>query len=93
MIDMHSKYDNMHKNEMFYTLICINNHVVNCINFTLLIFINEYRNLIITIHVSKCIRSNTHVGLKGAKTSISKLSSFMAQYFVSKLEQEITLCF
>ena len=30
MIDMHSKYDNMHKNEMFYALICINNHVIAC---------------------------------------------------------------
>ena len=28
MIDMHSKYDNIHKNGMFYTLICINNHVI-----------------------------------------------------------------
>ena len=26
MIEMHSKYDNMHTNEMFYALICINNH-------------------------------------------------------------------
>ena len=31
MIDIHSKYDNMHKNEMFYTLICINNHIISCI--------------------------------------------------------------
>ena len=30
MIDMHSKYDNMHKNGMFYALICINNHVIAC---------------------------------------------------------------
>ena len=28
MIDMHSKYDNMHKNEMFYALIYINNHII-----------------------------------------------------------------
>ena len=26
MIEMHSKYDNMHKNGMFYALICIINH-------------------------------------------------------------------
>ena len=25
---MHSKYDNMHRNIMFYALICINNHVI-----------------------------------------------------------------
>ena len=28
MIDMHSKYDNMHKNVMFYVLIYINNHII-----------------------------------------------------------------
>ena len=31
MIDMHLKYDNMHKNGMFYALICINNHVIACL--------------------------------------------------------------
>ena len=30
MIDMHSKYDNMHKNRMFYALICINNRIIAC---------------------------------------------------------------
>ena len=30
MIEMHSKYDNMHTNGMFYVLICINNHVLSC---------------------------------------------------------------
>ena len=25
---MHYKYDNMHKNEIFYALNCINNHVI-----------------------------------------------------------------
>ena len=30
MIDMNSKYDNMHTNEIFYALICINNHVIVC---------------------------------------------------------------
>ena len=32
MIDMYSKYDNMHKNGMFYALICINNHIIISIN-------------------------------------------------------------
>ena len=32
MIEMHSKYDNMHENGMFYTLICINNHVFACLD-------------------------------------------------------------
>ena len=30
MIEMHSKYDNMHINGMFYALYCINNHVLSC---------------------------------------------------------------
>ena len=30
MIKLHSKYDNMHKNEIFYALICINNHIFEC---------------------------------------------------------------
>ena len=35
-IDMHSKYDNMHKNGMFYALIYINNNIITCINCMLL---------------------------------------------------------
>ena len=27
MIEMHSKYDNMHTNRIFNALICINNHI------------------------------------------------------------------
>ena len=30
MIEMHSKYDNMHINVMFYALNCINNHFLSC---------------------------------------------------------------
>ena len=37
MIDIHSKYDNMHKNGIFYALIYFNDHVKSCINFMLLI--------------------------------------------------------
>ena len=35
MIDMHSKYDNMHSKGIFNALVCINNHVNSCINFML----------------------------------------------------------
>ena len=35
MIDMHSKYNNMHTSGIFNTLICINNHVNSCINYML----------------------------------------------------------
>ena len=29
MMNMHSKYDNMHRNGMFYALICFDNHILN----------------------------------------------------------------
>ena len=35
MIDMNLKYDNMHKNVIFYAEICINNHIIMCINYRL----------------------------------------------------------
>ena len=35
MIDIHSNYDKMHKNEIFYALICINNYIILCVNFML----------------------------------------------------------
>ena len=30
MIDIHSKHYNMHKHIIFYTLICIHNHIILC---------------------------------------------------------------
>ena len=35
MIDMHSKYDDMHKNGLFCALMCINNLIIACINYML----------------------------------------------------------
>ena len=35
MIGMHSKYDNMHTNRMFYALICIINYIIVCMNWML----------------------------------------------------------
>ena len=35
MIDIDSKYDNMHKNGIFYALIYINNNIISCIIFML----------------------------------------------------------
>ena len=32
MIDMHSKYDKMHKHRMFNALISINNHIIACLD-------------------------------------------------------------
>ena len=42
MIDMHSKYDNMHTNGMFYALICINNHIIACVNCMLSVQMKDY---------------------------------------------------
>ena len=36
VIDIYSNNDNMHRNGMFYALICINNHKISCINWMLL---------------------------------------------------------
>ena len=36
MINMHSKYDNIHENGMYYALIYINNHVFTSISYMLL---------------------------------------------------------
>ena len=38
MIDINSKHDNMHRNEMFYALICISKHIILCINCMLSVF-------------------------------------------------------
>ena len=38
MIVMYSKYDSMHKNEMFYALIYISNYIIICINYMLSIY-------------------------------------------------------
>ena len=38
MIDMHSKYDNKHKNKMFYAVICVNNHIIACVKYMLSLF-------------------------------------------------------
>ena len=35
MIDMHIKYDNIHKNIMYYVKICTNNHIITSINYIL----------------------------------------------------------
>ena len=32
MIDIYSKHENMDNNVIFYTLICINNHIISCVN-------------------------------------------------------------
>ena len=37
---MHSNYGNMHKNGIFYTLICKNNHIITCRNCMLLTHVN-----------------------------------------------------
>ena len=46
MIDMHSKYDNMHTNGLFYALICINDNIFSYIIYMLSInFLNFNQNI------------------------------------------------
>ena len=33
MIAMHPKYDNIHKNVIFYALFYVNTHIITCINY------------------------------------------------------------
>ena len=52
MINMHSKYDNMRRNGIFYVLIYINNHVITSVSYMLsglIVYAGEY--------VSSCIAS------------------------------------
>ena len=42
MINIYSMYDNMHRIEMFYALICINNHVILSVSY--LLFVVKYEN-------------------------------------------------
>ena len=44
MIEMHSKYDNMHINVMFYALNCMNNHVLSCQDCMLSVDLAHSRN-------------------------------------------------
>ena len=46
MINMYSKYDNMHMNVMFYALIYINNHIITSISYMLsLILTKKFYNI------------------------------------------------
>ena len=45
MIEMDSKYDNMHTNGIFNALNCINNHVNSYINFMLSFALNFLRRV------------------------------------------------
>ena len=53
IIDMHSKYDNMRKNEIFYALICINNDIITCLNWTL-----STLNSIVACHKAQLVARN-----------------------------------
>ena len=52
MIEMHSKYDKMHKNGMFYALICINNHIFACLDCMLLVSAKKHH--IVVMFVITC---------------------------------------
>ena len=38
MMNMYSKYDNMHTNDINYAIKCINSHAISSIHFMLLVF-------------------------------------------------------
>ena len=50
MIDMYSKYDNMHTNRIFNALNCVSNHINLCINCMLLVVPSQ----LMFSHVSVC---------------------------------------
>ena len=43
MINMHSKYDNMHENGMFNAIIYINNHLIKSIGYLSLFTIQNFK--------------------------------------------------
>ena len=49
MIEMNSKYDNMHTNRIFNALNFINNRVNSCINFMLSLVNSQYLSRLTTI--------------------------------------------
>ena len=51
IIDINSKYDNMHTNGMVYALIYINNHVNSCINYMLSVCIFNFSSYFFTSHM------------------------------------------
>ena len=46
MIDIHSQYDNMHKNGMLFAYIYINNHIVTYINYLLSAWTKDYMYIV-----------------------------------------------
>ena len=58
-MNMHSKYDNMHRNGMFYVLIFIDNHVIKSISCVLSSFSLTYDDLHLPIALYKCMYAHT----------------------------------
>ena len=71
MIEMHSKYDNMHTNGMFYALICINNHVLSCYD-CMLSIIKCYLRFMMNVMVFRD-RDGAYVALDGSEVLRSSL--------------------
>ena len=64
MIDIHPKYDNMHKNGMIYALIFINNHIIiniNCMLSTIQVkFARFVHELATNTNTIKIFRASDH---------------------------------
>ena len=94
MMNMHSKYDNMHMNEMFYALIWINNHLIISITCMLLNVVHKMlafvkaKNLFLVNIVSKKIVNLTSARWKCGKPYMFNL---MCQLSISPCIKRIMI--
>ena len=103
MIDIHSKYDNMHKNEMFYTLIFINNHEITIINCMLSVFYNQDElfsiqflfSLELTYILSRSLTNFCKLFIElSSSAQLSSSFTFVYHYFLSIIfSSEFSLIF
>ena len=88
MIDIHSKYDNMHKNGMFYALICINNHIFSCIicmlSITSLNVTSIFDILLNHLNTSIVALGNPSQGMMGRPMSIEQSMALRGAYTTVK---------
>ena len=89
MIDIYSKYDNMHKNEMFYALICINNNKIICLDCMLSCvvyrFILSFKSLLVlNIHLQP-------IGFNPSSNSTRSQMSLSCMDFISSFMASIHL--
>ena len=79
MIDMHSKYANMHKSRIFYVIIYINNYVIIAIN--CMLSTND-RYLLVSLMSVARLKDYTYTKTDDNKCSIREFlnTSYLLQY-------------